>query len=216
MGMRTNVCGKGTLPSVWDSASSLGFGSLAALRASQFGGHLGSEREGCLHEAILMARRTLCQLLITSAMATEAGSAFELQGGAGRQSTFGAVRQCRQLLLQGLHLSGGGCAQLAELLEVVKFGLLLLDAGQEGGRLATGLSIVTGRRTLAQMALERSRGEGHGGWRWSSGRGTGRVGDSQVCELTVEAQLEVSGRSVQRRGTQNTVGNLPWSEEGAT
>lgn len=96
VGMRTNVCGKGTLSSGWGSASLLGFGSLAVMRYGQFGSYLGSKLEGCLHEAMLMARRTLCQLLITNAMADEAGSAFKPRDATGRGAAI--YLRCRRTM----------------------------------------------------------------------------------------------------------------------
>lgn len=82
-------------------------------------------------EAMLIALSTLCQLLITSAIAFKKDT---VSRGAGSDvavwpvQTFSPVRQSRKLLLQFLHLRSHGGAELAQRLEVLQLGFLLVDS----------------------------------------------------------------------------------------
>lgn len=99
-------------------------------------------------DAMLIALSTLCQLLSTKAMAGREGVSEEDTNSKVTQQTFGPIRKRRQLLFQGLHLRRRCRTEIAELLEILELGLLLVDPRSQSRRLAPGVS---GERRLPHV-----------------------------------------------------------------
>lgn len=114
-------------------------------------------------EAKVIARKTLCQLDSTAAIARVRCQELEDNANAVEQHTFRAVRQGSQLGLQRLHLVRDARAQLLKLLEACEFCLLLFDTRQKSGGGAC-IALAGGDGGLSPVGDQRACRVRHVGW----------------------------------------------------